>query len=305
VIANSGFGGRDGCKGRRLDICTAQAKAAAFPEFAGTAICVDTRDFYRPLELSPGTQGYHWNNNAETYCLIGEAMGKAMVGLLKANQPKPKPAPKAATAKAEPKDADWQYLFDYDLSNAYAPKDVWSYAGGVLTASADKNIWSQKMYNDFTLDLEFKTADGTNSGVVVHCSDANNWIPNSVEIQIADDYSDKWAKAPATWHCGAIFGHLAPTKSMVKKPGEWNHMIVTCKGKVISVTLNDEEVAVMDMTKWTSAKKNPDGTDIPAWLSKPKADLPLRGRIGLQGKHAGAPIYFRNIKIKELRPEKQ
>ncbi len=47
-------------------------------------------------------------------------------------------------------------------------------------------------------------------------------------------------------------------------------------------------------------KKNPDGSDIPEWLSKPAASLPLEGHIGLQGKHAGAPIYFRNIKIKEL-----
>ncbi|MFN6107114.1 MAG: hypothetical protein ACK5EA_22025 [Planctomycetaceae bacterium] len=29
-----------------------------------------------------GGQGYHWNTNAETYYLIGEAMGQAMVKLL-------------------------------------------------------------------------------------------------------------------------------------------------------------------------------------------------------------------------------
>jgi len=28
--------------------------------------------------------------------------------------------------------------------------------------------------------------------------------------------------------------------------------------------------------------------------------LPTHGRVGLQGKHAGAPIYFRNVKIKEI-----
>lgn len=28
--------------------------------------------------------------------------------------------------------------------------------------------------------------------------------------------------------------------------------------------------------------------------------LPPKGKIGFQGKHAGAPIWFRNIKIKEL-----
>jgi hypothetical protein len=139
--------------------------------------------------------------------------------------------------------------------------------------------------------------------VIVHCSDANNWIPNSVEIQIADDFAERWAKAPKTWQCGAIFGHLAAGKSMVKKPGEWNRMTVTCKGKIIRVELNGEEVTVMDMSKWTSAKTNPDGSEIPKWLSRPKAELPLRGRIGLQGKHAGAPIHFRNIRIKQLRPD--
>ena len=303
VIANSGFGGRAGNTGSRAAIVNAQAAAANFPEFAGTVICVDTRDFFRPVEVSPSDQGYHWNRNAETYFLIGDAMGKAMIQLMKARQPSVKTPAKAAaaTAPAKPKDEGWSILFDPDLSDASAPKGVWSYEGSVLTASQDKNIWTRKLYNDFILDLEFKTADGTNSGVVVHCSDANNWIPNSVEVQIADDFAEKWAKSPANWHCGAIFGHLAPTKSMVKKPGEWNRMTVTCKGKMISVTLNGEEVSVMDMAKWTSAKTNPDGSKIPAWLSKPKAELPLHGRIGLQGKHAGAPIYFRNIRIKELR----
>ena len=46
---------------------------------------------------------------------------------------------------------------------------------------------------------------------------------------------------------------------------------------------------------------NPDGSEIPSWLSKPLAELPTRGRIGFQGKHAGAPIWFRNIKIKLLK----
>ena len=44
---------------------------------------METRDFFRPREQSPGGQGYHWNNNAETYYLIGESMGNAMLKLLK------------------------------------------------------------------------------------------------------------------------------------------------------------------------------------------------------------------------------
>jgi hypothetical protein len=56
----------------------------------------------------------------------------------------------------------------------------------------------------------------------------------------------------------------------------------------------------MDMSQWTSAKKNPDGSKIPSWLSRPVAELAPKGYIGLQGKHAGAPIFFRNIRIKEF-----
>jgi hypothetical protein len=69
---------------------------------------------------------------------------------------------------------------------------------------------------------------------------------------------------------------------------------------MITVVLNGEQVTKMDMRKWTSAKTNPDGSEIQKWLSKPLAQLTTLGRIGLQGKHAGAPIFFRNMKIKTL-----
>lgn len=202
--------------------------------------------------------------------------------------------------KAHPDVSQWQNLFAADLSNATFPEGIWTFEDGVLTASEDQVIWSKKDYDNFIIDLEFRTEDGTNSGVIIYCTNMDNWIPNSVEVQIADDFAEKWAKSPKTWHCGAIFGHLAPTKSMVKKPGQWNRFTVTCKDKMVYVMLNGQMVAEMNMDLWTSATKNPDGTDIPSWLSTPFAELPTHGNVGLQGKHAGAPIFFRNIKIKEL-----
>ncbi|MEO7961586.1 MAG: DUF1080 domain-containing protein [Ginsengibacter sp.] len=194
----------------------------------------------------------------------------------------------------------WKPLFKNDLSNAIKEAGVWTVEDGVITASKDEALWSDKPYEDFSLDLDFKNADSTNSGVIVHASDLKNWIPNSVEIQIADDYSEVWSKADATWQCAAVFGHQAATTRTVKKPGEWNHYTITCKGRMIWIVLNGELVNTFDMSRYTSAKKNPDGSDIPSWLSNPLATLPLKGHIGFQGKHAGAPIYFRNIMIKEL-----
>ncbi|MDZ7620223.1 MAG: DUF1080 domain-containing protein [Patescibacteria group bacterium] len=202
--------------------------------------------------------------------------------------------------KGHPDSSAWADLFAADLSGTIRPEGVWTFTDGVLTATEDQCLWTEKQYDNFVVDLEFKTAPGTNSGVIVYVSDVKNWIPNSVEIQIADQFSDKWTEAPASWHCGAVFGHLPPKKQVVKRPGEWNRMTVTCRGPIIQVVINGELVNEMDMRQWTSAKENPDGSSIPPWLSRPKAELATKGHVGLQGKHAGAPIYFRNLKIKEL-----
>lgn len=196
--------------------------------------------------------------------------------------------------------ADWKPLFQGDLSDATARPEVWTYKNGELTASKDEAIWTEGQYENFQLDLEFKTDHESNSGVILYCSDTRNWIPNSLEIQIADDFAEKWAKSPKSWQCGAAFGHLAPAKSAVKKPGEWNRYVITCRGPQVDVELNGEKVLSMDMRQWTSAKKNPDGSDIPAWLSKPKAELATKGHIGLQGKHGASSIWFRNMRIRSL-----
>ncbi len=203
-----------------------------------------------------------------------------------------------------PKSEKWEDLIKKDFSNAIVPDDIWKWEEDVLTASEDQNIWTKEVYNNFVLDLEFKNAEGTNSGVIVYCSDVENWIPNSIEIQIADDYSEQWSEQPKSWQCAAFFGHKGAKESRVKKPGKWNRMTITCKDHMIYVMLNGKQVNKMNMKKYTSAEENPDGTEIPSWLSKPKAKLETKGHIGFQGKHGGAPIYFRNLKIKEIEEEK-
>ncbi len=144
-------------------------------------------------------------------------------------------APKNISKHPDTGGSEWKPLFKNDLSDAIFEKGVWTIADGVITASKDEALWSEKTYNDFMLDLEFQNAVSTNSGVIVHASDLKNWIPNSVEIQIADDYSTKWSTADPTWQCAAIFGHQAASKRAVKKPGEWNHYTITCQGRRILV----------------------------------------------------------------------
>jgi hypothetical protein len=85
VIAETGMSGPDERHPRALSLMRAQAAVAERPEFRGNVGFVGTRAFWRPQESSPSGQGYHWNTNAETYYLIGEAMGGAMQRLLAPN----------------------------------------------------------------------------------------------------------------------------------------------------------------------------------------------------------------------------
>ena len=86
VIAETGMTGPEEKHPRALSLMKAQAAVAQREEFKGNVAFVSTRHFWRPAEQSPSAQGYHWNSNAETYYLIGEAMGRAMLDLLKQSE---------------------------------------------------------------------------------------------------------------------------------------------------------------------------------------------------------------------------
>jgi len=82
VIAGSGFGGWGQRIPRRRGIMKAQAAMEHYEEFKGNVKYVETRGFFRDGDVSPRPIRYHWCCNAESYYLIGDAMGKAMVELL-------------------------------------------------------------------------------------------------------------------------------------------------------------------------------------------------------------------------------
>lgn len=198
-------------------------------------------------------------------------------------------------------ESNWNPLFGEEFSQATYETGSWEIQDNVLIALEDKVIWAPGEHENFVLDLEFKNEVGTNSGIIIYCTDEENWIPNSVEIQIADDYCEKWGEARKDYQCGAIFGHLpASEQKVVNEPGEWNKFQVTCKGQQIDIVLNGKKVTSMDMAEWTSGKTNPDGSEIPSWLPTPFAELPTKGSIGIQGKHGDSSISFRNVRIKAL-----
>ncbi|MGI9240326.1 MAG: sialate O-acetylesterase [Verrucomicrobiales bacterium] len=84
VVATIGFGGQR-MQEKYLGIHEAQmavGDAEKHPGYAGNVASVDTRDFWREVDESPKGEDYHYNRNAETYMLIGDAIGRTMVSLL-------------------------------------------------------------------------------------------------------------------------------------------------------------------------------------------------------------------------------
>lgn len=70
-------------EGQWAALRNAQAAAAAREEFAGAVAFVETHDFVRNPEDSPNPgHGHHEFGNAETYFLVGDALGKGMLNLL-------------------------------------------------------------------------------------------------------------------------------------------------------------------------------------------------------------------------------
>jgi autotransporter-associated beta strand protein len=98
LATNGGWGNPDP---GHLKVANAQlavdGKAGKHPEFAGNVKTIEARGFWRDSASSPNNVGYHYNWNAETYLLVGDALGRAMVELNQGGTP-PEPAYKKWTA---------------------------------------------------------------------------------------------------------------------------------------------------------------------------------------------------------------
>lgn len=90
----------------------AQAAAAARPELAGTVAFAETHDFVRREEDSPGGWPCHEFNNAETYFLVGDALGKRMVELLRKPRAAAGSEPPKPTAHIAREIEGWNVLVD-------------------------------------------------------------------------------------------------------------------------------------------------------------------------------------------------
>ena len=184
-------------------------------------------------------------------------------------------------------------LFAKDLSDAIGGEH-WKWENGELVAKDHETLWTKESYSSFVLDLDFKVAKESNSGVFLRSGNIKDTLA-ALEIQVHENTDGSKYGMVA-----AIYDAMPPKKNMSKPVGEWNHFTITCKDSLVSVVFNGEEVIHADLNDWKEVKKNPDGT-----ANKFKValkDFARKGPLGLQGLHgkAQSPVWYRNLKIKSL-----
>jgi len=258
VIGGAGFGGWGQRIGRRLAIMKAQEAVTKYPEFKGNVKYVETRSFFRDGPVSPRPIRYHWCCNAESYYLIGEAMGKAMVELLggpkappNATGPDDKPsAPKAATGGG--------FLDSFDKQ--IGPGWKW--------IREDKKHWRIK---DGGLEICVQPGvAGSVKNALVRPAPDPSGAPYAVDVTVTNHTMPtiQFEQAGITWYHNG-----RPVKKLVKE-------LVHGKLKIIpggkSMTAKTVQLrVVIDKNSWT-AQFRPDGKG--DFLNAGKGNLPSGGK---------------------------
>ena len=165
---------------------------------------------------------------------------------------------------------------------------AWRGRKGVITWDKGGSwLATDDTYYDFVLRLEYRTGPESNSGIFLRAGRTGNPAFSGMELQILSD-----AGKPAGVHStGSLYGAVAPARSMARPDGEWNQ---------VEVTVLKREVTAI----WNGAKTLAVNLDDPLYRNAQERPLSERlpfGYIGLQAYSTGAPVEFRNIRIKVIK----
>ena len=195
---------------------------------------------------------------------------------------------------------DWQPLFDGKTLNGWeGATNGYQAVDGVLKClkQGGGKLVTSKDYADFEMEFEFKLTPGANNGLGIRCKPAGDAAYEGMELQILDDDAPQYAKLHEYQYHGSIYG-VVPAKRGHQKPvGEWNHLVLTCRGAKVTVEINGEEVTTADFDLWTKAGYRPDGTQH-KFPESAYRDHPHKGYIGLQDH--GGNCWYKNIKLRKV-----
>lgn len=145
--------------------------------------------------------------------------------------------------------------------------------GAMSNGGKANNIYSDKKFSDFKLNVEFTVGPKSNSGI---------YLRGRYEIQVLDDFG----MDPESHRNGALYGFLTPKVNASKRADEWQTVEATIIANRVSIVLNgtsiieDQEIPGITGGALDSHEAEP-------------------GPIMLQGDHG--PVKFRKVTVTPLR----
>jgi hypothetical protein len=210
----------------------------------------------------------------------------------------------AATLTAKPK---WQVLFAGKSTDAWRgfrkasfPSKCWAIESGSLRtiAGCDQaeriDIITKDTYQDFELELEWRVAPGSNSGIVYLVSeDEDQTWKTGPEMQVLDDEKHADGKIPNT-SAGSLFALIAPANKTLLPVGQYNKARIVFRSGQVEHWLNGKQILKYELA----------GDTLKTLIAQSKFKSYSRfaqnkeGHIALQ--YHGDSVWFRNIRIRAL-----
>ncbi|MDX1470105.1 MAG: DUF1080 domain-containing protein [Flavobacteriaceae bacterium] len=205
---------------------------------------------------------------------------------------------------------EWTVLFDGTSTDAWrgynddGMYDNWTIDGDALKFTpgdeGGKNIITKDTFTNFVLSLDWKVAEGANSGIfwsVYEDPKFSEAYQTGPEIQVLDNERHPDAKvANGTHTAGSLYDMIAMDPELVNPAGEWNHIELTINHdeNIGKVSMNGTEAFTFPVhgPEWDDMVEN---SKFKGWEGFGKYRT---GHIGLQDH--GDVVWFRYIKIKRL-----
>jgi hypothetical protein len=198
-------------------------------------------------------------------------------------------------------DDTWRVLFDGHSTAAWRGyrKDSfpagWQVIDGTLTRVGEAgDIITRDEFGDFELTLDWKVAEGSNSGIFYRVTeDGEGVYETGPEMQVLDDARHPDGRSRLT-AAGSVFGIYPSPAGIVKPAGEWNKVRIVVQGNHVEHWLNGTKAAEYELASpdWESRVK---ASKFKQWPGYGRAK---RGHIALQDH--GDKVSFRDIKIRTL-----
>jgi hypothetical protein len=164
---------------------------------------------------------------------------------------------------------------------------TWRARNGILSYDpGDSWLASDRAYASFVLRLEYRTGARSDSGIFLRSTPTGYPSFTGMEIEIKTDPDGP----PAPRSNTALYGAAAPMKNVTRGAGEWNVVEISLLGRRLKAVWNGDTIHDINL-------------DDPAYAEALRGPLSARspeGHIGFQAHLTGAPVEFRNVRIKSV-----